>query len=896
MIGKTLSHYKVIEKIGQGGMGEVYRAEDTNLSREVAIKVLPEQFTQDPQRLARFEREAKLLASLNHPNIAAIYGLEEAEGVRFLSLELVPGDTLQEHVAKGPLPVEEALEVCRQIAEGVEAAHEKGVIHRDLKPANVKVTPEGKVKILDFGLAKAFEGEIPAADISQSPTLTEEMTRAGVILGTAAYMSPEQAKGKEVDKRADIFAFGAVLYELLTGKRAFEGETVTDTLASILARDPEWEALPDGTPWRIQDLLRRCLTKDPHDRLDGIANVRVEIKLTHEEPTTVSPIGVTTTQVPLWKRALPWSITAVVIVIAGVSIWNSTRPSPTVSLPVTELVFTLPPTAPLIDAAGSDLVISPDGSRIVYLSSVDSQLYMRPLDAVVSEPISGTQNAFASPFFSPDGEWVAFFTSDEKLKKVPLMGGPAVTLCDAPNSRGGSWALDDTILFGTRVIGSSGGLYRVSAAGGEPKRLLISEPDFLDYYRPQILPGGKAVLFSVAGEGNFDYWIAVLSLETGEPKILIEGRSPTYLPTGHLVYTAEEAGTLMAVPFDSEQLELTGDPVAVLEGVRSRGLADYTFSREGTLFYASGSTSLPRGRPVWVDRTGRAIDQLSDEPIERPRQPRISPDGQQVVLATGGGRSADLWVYDVGGRPPYPLALEQQNHSPIWTTDGKRVIFSFVRPSIPPNLYWIASDGSTLEPEPLLDSPNRQYPRAVSPDGQEVIFTRTNPQTGTFDIMALPLEGEHEPRLVLDTEQLYSNRLRAEGLDLSPDGKWLAYVSGVTGRPEIWVRPYPGPGAPVRISPDGGDQPVWGAKGRELFYLDGDRMMAVRIDTGPELRFEPPQLLFEAPYVHSNIPSYDVTADGRFLMIERVEDPLESTQINVVTNWFEELKRLVPTE
>ncbi len=368
MIGKTLSHYKVIEKIGQGGMGEVYRAEDTNLSRDVAIKVLPEQFTQDPQRLARFEREAKLLASLNHPNIAAIYGFEKAEGVHFLALELVPGETLQERVAKGPVPVEEALEICRQIAEGVEAANEKGVIHRDLKPANVKVTPEGKVKILDFGLAKAFEEEIPAADISQSPTLTEEMTRAGVILGTAAYMSPEQARGKPVDKRADVFAFGAVLYELLTGKRAFEGETVTDTLAKVLEGEPNWDLLPKTTPWRIRDLLHQCFQKDPHERLHDFASLRIGIKQALSEPTTVSPTGmVSTAQPALWRRAIPWSL-AVLIAVIAVAIWILSRPTPE---PLSKFVITPSTIAPLRTGLGSgnELAISPDGRRIVYLAT-----------------------------------------------------------------------------------------------------------------------------------------------------------------------------------------------------------------------------------------------------------------------------------------------------------------------------------------------------------------------------------------------------------------------------------------------------------------------------------------------------------------------------------------------
>jgi len=450
MIGKTLSHYKVIEKIGQGGMGEVYRAEDTNLSREVAIKVLPEQFTQDPQRLARFEREAKLLASLNHPNIAAIYGLEEADGVRFLALELVPGETLQERVAKGPLPVEEALEICRQIAEGVEAAHEKGVIHRDLKPANVKVTPEGKVKILDFGLAKAFEGETPVTDISQSPTLTEEMTRAGVILGTAAYMSPEQAKGEVVDKRADIFAFGCVLYELLTGKRTFDGKTITETLGAIIHKKPKWEALPESTPSIIQVLLRQCLQKDPNTRLRDIADFRTL------SGATLAPIGtISTAQASLWKRAIPWSITAAVMVIAGWALWSPTVPT---SKALTKTVIATPDNAPLADTPLNEVAISPDGRKIVYTARVggETQLYLRQLDDLGVTPLSGTEGGYAH-FFSPDGESVGFFTSDA-FEKVSLRGGVAIALSNWPgHGPKGSWGK------ARPEVGSSPDLHRPEA-------------------------------------------------------------------------------------------------------------------------------------------------------------------------------------------------------------------------------------------------------------------------------------------------------------------------------------------------------------------------------------------------------------------------------------------------
>ncbi len=648
MIGQTLSHYKVIEKIGQGGMGEVYRAEDTNLSREVAIKVLPEQFTQDPQRLARFEREAKLLASLNHPNIAAIHSFEHSDDTHFLVLELVPGETLAERVAKGPVPVEEALEICRQIAEGVEAAHEKGVIHRDLKPANVKVTPEGKVKILDFGLAKAFEAETPVTDISQSPTLTEEMTRAGVILGTAAYMSPEQAKGKPVDKRADIFAFGAVLYELLTGKRAFEGETITETLGAIIHKEPDWDALPENTPWRIQELLRRCLTKDPHDRLDGIANVRVEIKLALEEPTTVSPIEVGSAAQPtrrLWAMAV--GLVVLALAVGSMATWLFIQPSsPEQSL--NRFVIRPSPPVVLVSDAAKEVAISPDGRQLVYMGVGEGgrQLYLRSLEDFVDRLIPGTADPRSVVFFSPDGKSIGFF-AENKLKKTSLAGGSPITLCDAPlGFRSGDW-FEDTIVFNA-TLESGQGLYQVSANGGEPEVLATvnSDEGETGYLLPDFLPDGKDLLFTISFNTGFQ--TALLSLETGERKVVLENaRQARYLSTGHLVYEQSRTGNLMVVPFDLAALEVTGDSVTVVQGVRQSLIryVDYAISDNGTLVYVPGSAQATEKTLVWVDREG-AVEPLGAPPGAY-RDPRLSPDGRRLAVRSGGGNQ-DIWVYDIG--------------------------------------------------------------------------------------------------------------------------------------------------------------------------------------------------------------------------------------------------------
>jgi len=890
MIGTTLSHYKVLEKIGQGGMGEVYRAEDTNLSRDVAIKVLPEQFTKDPQRLARFEREAKLLASLNHPNIAAIHSFEHADDVHFLVLELVPGETLQERVAKGPLPVEEALEVCRQIAEGVEAAHEKGVIHRDLKPANVKVTPEGKVKILDFGLAKAFEAETPVTDISQSPTLTEEMTRAGVILGTAAYMSPEQAKGKPVDKRADIFAFGAVLYELLTGKRAFQGETITETLASILKSEPDWEKLPGDTPWNIRTLLRRCLHKEPNRRFQHVGDVRIEIEEALSEPVMVSPIGLTGAAKPSrWRPLAIVSLAILATVTTTIAIWSlvmrSTQLAPG---PVSHFVVTPPATAPIGGGTLPDLAISPDGRRIVYNGEGGQLLYVRRMDEVTVLPIPGTERA-RNPLFSPDGDSVAFYSAG-KLMRVSLEGGTIIKLCDVQIFNGGHWGSVDTIVF-AGDLGSGGGLYRVPANGGQPESLALPDPDKGEdaYVWPWILPGGNEVLFTVLLEGG-SFQLAVLSIQTSKQKILLEGvRAVRYAPTGHLLY---ETGTrtLMAVLFDLATLEVSGDPIPILQEIRPY---DYSFSADGTLIYVPGGARAVVGTPVLVDRDGGDVEPIVRDPLEMPRYPRLSPDGGRLVLTTGPDGDGDLWVYDLSGRPPYRLTTEGHNFNAVWTPDGKRVAFT----STPDlyagrtrNLFWMPADGSTSHAEPLLPpNPNSQYPSSWSPDGRELLFVDTT----TNEIMVLPVEDQSSSSA--KAQYRISDNVSTRVARLSPNGKLVAYVSNMTGRREIWVRPYSETGTPIRISPDGGLEPVWSPDSRELFYLQGNKMMAVKIDADSEFRFGRPQVLFEGNYYHDYNPSYDVGPDGRFLMIRRGEQEPGQAQIHVVLNWFEELKRLVPT-
>jgi serine/threonine-protein kinase len=878
--GQDIGSYKIISLLGAGGMGEVYRAMDTKLEREVAIKVLPTEFSQDRQRLARFEREAKLLASLNHPNIAVLYGQEEVEEKRFLVLELVEGETLAERLTKGPLALEEALEVCRQIAEGVEAAHEKGVIHRDLKPANVKITPEGKVKILDFGLAKAFEREAPVADISQSPTLTEEMTRAGVILGTAAYMSPEQARGKAVDKRSDVFAFGCVLYELLTGKRAFGGETVTDTLAKILEGEPDWNVLSPTVPGTIRFLMSRCLQKDPGKRLQHIDGARILIEEVLSGTTTLSPIGATI-QLPLWKRAIPWTIAAVSVVVAGFALWSLTGPTPELIGPesVKKFEIAAPAVTPLGSSGGRDLAVSPNGKHLVY-KSTGRQLYLRSIDQLEVKPVSGTEGAGSNFFFSPEGDWLVF-NSGTQLKKVSLAGGSAVSLTDVPWLEGGSWGPDETIFFA-----AGGDLYRIPASGGEPEILATSEDDE-SYSWPKILPGGQAVVFTIR-HGFANHRSALLSLETGAQKILIErAKMADYFPSGHLVY--ERSGTLMAVRFDLTRLEIMGQPVPVLEGVRTSdvGAVDYSLSDEGTLAYVSADWgALHEHQLVWVDRQGR--ESLVTEETGDFRNPRISPDGKRVVLPRFERNSRNVWIYEFEEDSLSRLTFEEErNGTAIWSPDGEWIVY---QTGSTDGRYLARQRADRGSPSEQLTSvtPDTQIPNSWTPDGQ-LLFINSG-----GDIVTLSMDGDREPEAVVASP--YGECCSK----LSPDGNWLAYVSHETGQQQVYVTSYPRADVKWLISAEeGGGQPVWSPDGSELLYRTGDKMMVVSVRTEPTFRESRPRVLFEGSYVSHSAPIgmqyYDISPDGkRFLMLKETEEQAQN-QIQVVLNWSEELKRLVPT-
>jgi serine/threonine protein kinase len=884
--GTRLGSYEITAPIGAGGMGEVYRAHDTKLERTVAIKVLPEAFAEDPDRLARFQREARLLAALNHPNIATIHGLEQSSGTHYLVMELVPGETLAERIRRaGSIPCEEALTIAEQMAGALEAAHDKGIIHRDLKPANVKVTPAGAVKVLDFGLAKAFTGEDSDADPSNSPTLSHGRTLQGVILGTAAYMSPEQAKGKAVDKRTDLWAYGCVLYEMLTGRRAFDGEDVTDILAAVVKAEPDWTRLPTTTPAGIRTLLRRCLRKDRTLRMRDAGDARLEIQeaLSAPDIDRSPPPG---DRIPTRVRhRLPVAVGAVIVgaLISGLAAWHLKPTPPLLPRPVSRTVIPLPPGTRLPGSPQPSLTISPDGTQLAFVATQGGRqrLYLRALNSLETRTLPDTEGA-VSPFFSPDGQWLGFFAGGH-LKKISVNGGAAISLCDTPAGYGASWGTQDTIVFS--VPGAV--LEQVPAEGGSPQALTHLAAGEAVHFLPEFLPGGRAVLFSAGPQLR----VAVYSMDTGERRDLVQSAtSAHYVRPGYLVYAQPAGGTLMAVPFDAERLEVTGEAAPVVEGVRQSiigpSLAQYISSNTGSLVYVAEGTAPADRTLVWVDRQGVA------QPLPAPRRayffPRLSPGGDRVAVSIRDGGAIHVWLYDLrrGGlsRGTFEGAI---NYAGPWTPDGQRIALFSDEQGVP-NVFWLRSDGSG-KLERLTTSKDLQAPNSWSPDGQTLAFIQTSPATG-HDILVLHLSDRK-------VQPLVQTPFNDTAPSFSPDGHWLAYASDESGRYQIYVQPYPGPGRKWQISTDGGTEPVWNPDGRELFYRNGDRMMAVNVRTRPGSAPGNPVLLFRGSYDPTPItfPNYDVAPDGqRFLMIKAPGESEGSGQIVVVLNWSDELKRLVP--
>ncbi len=899
MIGKAIAHYQIETLLGAGGMGEVYQARDTRLGRNVAMKMLPEVFASDPDRVARFEREAKLLASLNHANIAALYGMEQSDGKHFLVMELVEGETLAERIARGPVPVEEALKIAHQVADALEAAHEKGVIHRDLKPANVKITPEAKVKVLDFGLAKAL-ANAPVQITSNSPTLlSAAATNAGIVLGTAGYMSPEQARGHDADQRSDIFSFGCVLFEMLAGRQTFSGETVTDIIASVVARDPDFAALPANAHPKLPVIIRRCLAKNRKERWHAIADVRVELEAIMADPHGATLQAVTeAAKQPLWRRVIPFAITAIVValiaVAATVFVLNK-RPGPAAI--VARFAFALPEGQRLTNDRGGIITISHDGSNIVY--AANNQLYVRTMGEMEARPLQGTTAQRPSmPFFSPDGQWVGYLAqSDRHVKKIAITGGAAVNICEMPGTFGGDmvWNPDEYIYFGQPQK-----IVRVSANGGQLETVVtLKKGEFA--YGPQLLPGGDALLFTLntrsetVGFESDNASIAVQSLKTtGPPSILIQGGSDgRYVPTGHIVYSL--GTTLFAVPFNLKTLQKSGGPVPIEEGVRrprsGAQVTQYAFSNTGSMAYIPGGEEVVRNLGLAiVDRTGSR--KLLNVPAGRYFSLRIAPNGKQVAVDFDDGKGRNVWIHDLNDAAPIrKFTFGGDDMDPLWTRDGQRIVFGSERRDRT-TLLWQRVDGGSAEPFGKIDQGFlRPQAEAWTPDGALIVTLRTLRNEGISALSAGPAQ---KPKLIINPP--------AGNASLSPDGRWLAYQSDESGdRTEIYVQPFPPTGEKHQITTDGGDRPLWSPDGKQLFFLKRQQIMSVDIQTQHGFVSGKITPLPIQDIVNQGPRPYDITPDGKqFIVITRraEAEPQKAPpeQINIILNWFEVLKQRAPVK
>jgi serine/threonine-protein kinase len=895
--GTRLGSYEVIAQIGAGGMGDVFRATDTKLGRQVAIKTLPSALAQDPSHLARLEREAKLLAALNHPHIATVYGLDEHDGTRFIAMELIEGATLQAKLRDGGLPLDDTLRLALQIAEALEAAHEKGVVHRDLKPANVMVTRDGQVKVLDFGLAKAFSGDPNQTNLAHSPALSLAMTEQGMILGTAAYMSPEQASGQATDQRADVWAFGVVLFEMLSGGPLFAGESVQDILADVLRSEPDWSRLPKNLHPRLRVLLERCLEKKARNRYHSIADVRVDIEKVLSDPQGVI-VADTRAAVParsmISRIASSVGLVLVGAVVAGIVGWIS-GPKP-VPATIDRWVYTLPDSQAFRNLGRTVLAISPDGRRFVY--NTTDGLYVRSMDELEARLIPGTAENLQSLFFSPDGQSVAYFANNQ-LKRIALGGGaPVVIAAGLTNFSGASWGQGDTILFDQDT-----GIYRVSAKGGTPERVIEARAG--EYFgRPELLPDDDTVLFATVVSSNWDAaQIVAQSLSTGKRTVLIQGgRSAHYLPTGHLIYALGDG--LFAVAFDRDTLTVSGGAVPVAHSVMRTANTDspnYGIAANGTLAYVSGTDRTARHSLVWVDRDGS--QELINAPVRNYQYAQLSPDGTRVALDSREEEN-DIWIFDLARETLQRLTFDPgANRAPVWSPDGRRVASSRALGNSE-DVYWQVADGSgTAEPLTSISSELGLplFPSSFAPDGSALLFT-----AGDDDIWITTIDGT-----AATSAPVLNSAAREGSPALSPDGRWLAYKSAESGQDEIYVRPFPDTRtARWQISTNGGSHPEWSPDGSELFYLEqgGDNrsgtgaFMAVPIDA--ETRFTPgtPRKLFAGNFavIGGQRGVYDVANDGqRFLMIKNAASSAgedSRSEIIIVQNFVDELQRLVPVD
>jgi Tol biopolymer transport system component/predicted Ser/Thr protein kinase len=910
--GTKLGPYEITGAIGAGGMGEVYRARDTRLDRTVAIKVLPQHLADTPEAKQRFEREARAISALNHPHICALYDVGSQNGTDFLVMEYIEGETLAARIGKGLIPVKELLEIGIQIADALDKAHRGGIIHRDLKPSNIMLTKEG-VKLLDFGLAKSVDYSM-ATGSTLSPTDTpgrKSLTERGMVVGTFQYMSPEQIEGKELDSRSDIFSFGAVLYEMATGRGAFSGGSRASVIAAILASDPPLiSTLQPMTPPALDRAVRQCLAKNPEDRWQTTRDLLLELKWIAEAGSQAGVPATIVSHRKTRERTLS-AVAAVLALIAIALAIGFVQRAPKLAQQI-RLTAELGADASLSEiGSGADAVLSPDGTRIAFVAEGAERkprLYVRSLDQMQATVISGTEDA-RDPFFSPDGQWIAFFAQG-KLKKISVQGGEAFTLCEAPNERGGSWGDTGLIVF---APGPGTPLSKVSSAGGIPEPFTVLDGHNLagTHRWPQFLPGGKDVLFtfSPTGIGFDEADIVVYSGASGKSKTVLHGGSYAhYVPSGYLVY--ERSNTLFAAPFDLQRLEVTGESAPVLEGVATSttGGAQFSVSDSGTLLYVGGSAANPDVAIYWMDASGK-FTPLRETPGNY-HDLAISPDGKRLAMDITNGDRSDIWVYDWERDALTRLTFSaNQNYAPVWTPDGQRIVYASAEKGAAPNLWWIRADGGG-DAQRLTESPDAQYPSSWSPNGDVLAFSQMKPGIG-WGIMTMPLEGSEEsgwkpgqPKSIAYTPSV--DLLPA----LSPDGRWIAYMSNESGMYEVYVRPFPGPGGKWQVSNGGGHRiggwgPKWSRNGNELLFFvpsSGQIMAVSYASSGDSFRADKPHLWSPGkfPDRRNNIFSsnFSLHPDGKRIAVFKTSStesgPPPIKTVSFIFNFFEELRRKVP--
>jgi serine/threonine-protein kinase len=903
--GTRLGPYEIVGAIGAGGMGEVYQARDTKLNRVVALKTLPPAFAADADRLARFRREAQMLAALNHPNIAAIHGIEDSGSTYALVMEFVPGRTL-DAVMTAPMPVAEALPIARQIATALEAAHEQGIVHRDLKPANIKITDDGTIKVLDFGLAKAITGDGSSGLVDQgmSPSVltmtSPAMTGMGVILGTAGYMAPEQAKGKPVDRRADIWALGVVLFEMLSGRAMYRGETVTETIAHVITQPPDWTALPASTPRSVRRLLRRCLEKEPRARYQSAGDVRIDIDEALGDPVeeTVTVASVSgRAPVPAWRRWLPWALAAMFFIALVVAQWP--RPAP----PARPQRFEVRLSAEgqlFVDenVDGAVAVVSPDATNLVYLATRARQLFLRPLDRLDATPIAGTEGAMQQ-FFSPDGKWIAFVSSGA-LKRVQLSGGAPIPIADVGEARGGAWGPDDTIVISP---GLTTGLSRVPSTGGTLVPVTHLGPNERTHRWPSFLPDGRTVLFlcQLNNAAYDDGTIEAVRLDTGERTVLVRGGThPLFTKSGHLIYT--RGGTVFAVPFDPARLQVSGEPQPVLSGViasgagigagSGNGASQLSIADDGTAVYLPRlGEEQPLLRLAVLDRSGRTVYSYPER--QRFRDPRFSPTADRIAVRKSEIGSDHVYILDPARGTMTKMTFDgTMSGLPIWSGDGRQLAFFSDRGQKVLQIHLIRSDG-TGDIRVVSGDDATRAPHSFSPDDRLIVASELNPKSNMDVVVVSVADGRSTPFVSTSAIELFGT--------FSPDGKWIAYQSAeVTSNPEIFVRAYPGGGSRRQVSTGIGLQPLWTKGGREIVYstpVAGDRVaiMAVAVQAdGETLALGKPEQLFEAPIASPPTAStYHVSADGtRFVvLLDEEAAAAERMHATVVLNFFDDIRR-----